>query len=277
MLRVLSLIILFLCTQLQATPRWVWEDNFSRNEKQQLTRWITRTEDGMTALFGSLPYSYRVHFHRMTEGREPVPWAHTDKTNGRSVHFHVNTAFSWKSFNKDWTAPHELSHLMFPYLGKDNAWFSEGIASYLQYQIMYANNTVTWQQATNKFQERFTNANRYKSYDDISIVELSRIMHETGAFVRLYWGGAAYFLNVDRKLHDQKQLRLNDIITQYLNCCVFQRHHSAQAMIKKFDQLSDSTVFTDTYHETVMQNGFPDTKKPLAWLKQHPPAKNKHQ
>lgn len=272
MLRTLALILICISTQAYASPRWVWEDKFSRHEKQQLTDWILRAEHGMITLFGPLPYSYRVHFHRISDGHEPVPWAHTDKRNGRTVHFHVNTSYSWRSFNKDWTAPHELSHLMFPYLGRENMWFSEGIASYLQYQIMYANDTVTWKQATNKLQERFSRAGQFKSYDDMSIIKLTRIVFETGAFVRLYWGGAAYFLNVDRKLHDQKQLRLNDVITKYINCCVFQRRHSAQAMMEKFDALSDSTIFTDTHTETVMQNGFPSTDDALNWLRRHPPT-----
>ena len=273
MLRTLLLLAVVLTHPTQAAPQWVWEDDFSHHEKQQLTRLITRTEQGMTTLFGSLPYSYRVHFHRMTDGRDPMPWAHTDKTNGRAVHFHVNTAYSWSVFDKDWTAPHELSHLMFPYLGKNSMWFSEGIASYLQYQIMHANNTITWKQATNKLQERFSAAAKYKSVDNISIVDLSKIVFETGTFVRLYWGGAAYFLNVDKRLHEQKQLRLNDIIEKYLNCCVFQRHRSAQAMIEKFDQLSKSTIFTDIHKETVMKIGFPPTKNALAWLRQNPPAR----
>ena len=272
MLRLLPLILFLSSVNSYADPRWVWEDKFSRLEKQQLTDWITHTEQGIIKLFGSLPYSYRVHFHRMAQGREPVPWAHTDKHNGRAVHFHVNTAYSWDAFNKDWTAPHELSHLMFPYLGRENMWFSEGIASYLQYQIMFANNIVTWKKATNKLQERFGAAAKNKHYDDMSIVQLTKIVFETGAFVRLYWGGAAYFLNVDKKLHNQKQLRLNDVIKKYLECCVFQRHHSAQAMMEKFNALSDSTIFTDTYSETVMQDGFPPTKNALNWLRSHPPA-----
>ena len=272
MFRLLVLILFLSSTNSDADPRWVWEDNFSRHEKQQLIDWINHAEQGIKVLFGSLPYSYRVHFHRTTQEREPVPWANTDKRNGRAVHFHVNTAFSQDAFNKDWTAPHELSHLMFPYLGRKNMWFSEGIASYLQYQIMFANNTVTWKQATNKLQERFGAATKHKHYDDMSIVQLTKIVFETGAFVRLYWGGAAYFLNIDKKLHDQKQLRLNDVIRQYLDCCVFQRRHSAQAMMEKFDALSDSTIFTDTYLETVMQNGFPATHEALNWLRQHPPT-----
>lgn len=272
MLRILSSLIIIFPMLVHGMPHWVWEDKFTGNEKEKLTVWITRAEKGLTTLYGSLPFSYRVYFHKKNDGRGPVPWARTDKSNGRTVHFHVNTAYSWKKFDKDWTAPHELSHLLFPYLGKDSAWFAEGIASYLQYQIMYANGTITWEQGTNKLQERFITSSSYKSYDDISIVNLSKVVFETGAFVRLYWGGAAYFLNVDEKLYEQKQLRLNDVIRDYLKCCVFQKHQNAHEMIELFDQISESKVFTETYKNTVLQNGFPETKVALAWLKKNPPT-----
>ena len=271
MLRTFFTILLVLSTPALASPYWNWNDDFSRDEKLHLTQWITQAELGIKRLFGSLPYSYRVHFHRMNDGRGPVPWAHTDKRNGRTVHFHVNTAYSWKTFGKDWTAPHELSHLMFPYLGQKGMWFAEGIASYLQYQIMYANHTITWEQGVNKLKERFQAAENYKSYDDMSIVNLSKIIYSTGAFVRLYWGGAAYFLNVDKRLYDEKGIRLNDVLTDYINCCVFQSHRNAMHMMQTFDRLSKSSIFTELYEHTVMRQGFPETTTALAWLQLHPP------
>jgi hypothetical protein len=146
MLRILLLLFAFAASlSTEAKPHWCYEDRFSGSEKENLQEWIQHAEEGLTALVGPLPYTYRVHFHRMNRGKGPTPWANTDKRRGRAVHFHVNTAYSWRTFQKDWTASHELSHLMFPYLGTRGKWFAEGLASYLQYQIMYANNTITWQ------------------------------------------------------------------------------------------------------------------------------------
>lgn len=270
--RIILLSIIFLANQLAAAPNWEWEDNFSLSEQNGLINWIVHAENGITSLFGPLPYRYHVYFHRMHKGQGPCPWARTSKSSGRAVHFHVNTSHSWNEFKKDWTAPHELSHLMFPYLGENSMWFAEGIASYLQYQIMYANKTITWTQGTSKLQERFNRARMYKEYDNMSIVQLSKIVRETGAYVRLYWGGAAYFLNVDKKLYEEKNLRLNDVIREYLRCCNHQKNANADSMMLKFNRLAETEIFTDVYKETVSAQGFPDTQIALAWLKKNPPA-----
>ena len=254
-----------------SSPQWRFEDRFSNREKQELQEWVLHSQQGMNALFGELPYSYRVHFHRSKRGRGPTPWAHTDKRRGRAVHFHVNTAYAWDLFKKDWTASHELSHLMFPYLGREGSWFAEGLASYLQYQIMYASNTLSWKQVSNKLEERFRAARKTLDYENISIVNLSNIATHRGPFVRLYWGGAAYFMNVDMALHKKKGQGLNAVIKQYLACCLYNNYQSAEEMIKVFDLISGTNIFSLTLRQTVAQKGFPETATALAWLKEHPP------
>ena len=254
-----------------AAPSWHWEDRFSNAEQQGLINWVTHAEDGMRNLYGPLPFNYRAYFHRSNSGSGPSPWAHTDKSYGKAVHFHVNTANSWNKFMRDWTAPHELSHLMFPYLGENSIWFAEGLASYLQYQIMYANNTISWKKGTDKLEERFNRARKYRNYDQISIVELSKIVRQTGAYVRLYWGGAAYFMNADYRLAKEKNMRLSTVIRKYLDCCIQQRYMNSKSMIKTFDKLSNSTIFSEVYEETVKKDGFPKTQKALIWLKKNPP------
>lgn len=273
MLRTLFLLVIFTVSlNIEASPHWRWEDRFSGTEKAHLQDWILHAEKGLTTLVGPLPYVYRVHFHRMTRGREPTPWAHTDKHRGRAVHFHVNTAYAWNTFKTDWTASHELSHLLFPYLGAGGMWFAEGLASYLQYQIMYANQTLTWKQAGNKLEERFRAGRGDRNFENMSIVNLSNMGSKRGAFVRLYWGGAAYFMNVDMALSEQKNIRLNDVITAYLQCCVYQDLNSPAAMIALFDRISKSDIFTRIHAQTVTQNGFPQTSEALDWLLENPPV-----
>jgi hypothetical protein len=265
------LVIIFFTNQVQAVPDWHWQDKFSQKESAGLKSWVMHAESGITALFGPLPYEYRVYFHRMADPDDPVPWARTDKHNGRTVHFHVDTSHSWESFKDDWTAPHELSHLMFPYLGDGGRWFSEGIASYLQYQIMYANNTINWPEGIARLKDRFQDA-RSRGLDGMSIVDLSRVVGQLGAYVRLYWGGAAYFMQVDKRLYEEKGLRLTEVIRKYIHCCYDERNAGVKTMIKTFDRISESEIFSETYFATVMQPDFPETSAALAWLSLHPPA-----
>jgi len=252
-------------------PDWRWESDFSQSESAGLKSWVMHAERGLTALFGTLPYQYRVYFHRSIDPEDPVPWAQTWKEYGRVVHFHVDTAHSWETFRNDWTAPHELSHLMFPYMGDSGRWFSEGIASYLQYQVMYANSTIDWSEGIARYKDRFRQA-RSQGLEDMSIVDLSRIAGKLGAYVRLYWGGAAYFMQVDKRLYEQRGMRLTEVIKKYIHCCYQGRGASVTAMIKTFDRISNSEIFTETYFSTVAKSDFPETREALVWLSNHPPT-----
>ena len=44
----------------------------------------------------------------------------------------VNPESSMQEITNDWTAFHELSHLLIPYRGHGDLWFSEGLATYYQ-------------------------------------------------------------------------------------------------------------------------------------------------
>ena len=252
-------------------PIWKWEDRFTTQQQNSLINWIKHSEKGLISLFGPLPYNYNVYFHYAESCQTPIPRAHTDKSTGREVHFRVDMGHSLESFNKDWTASHELAHLMFPYLGENDRWFSEGLASYLQYQIMYANKAMSWAQVINKLQEHFKKTKEAKHYDNVSIVNISKDARSVDNYLRLYWGGAAYFLIADKKLLEEKGMRLNDVIREYLKCCTQEKNASAISMIQTFDRISLTNVFTEVYKETVFQTGFPNTHEALIWLTDHSP------
>ena len=237
-----------------------------------LVQWVEHAHAGLAGLIGELPYVYDIYFHRRDRSSEPVPWANTTKRwNRRGVNFHVDPSFSRREFERDWTAYHELAHLMFPYLGRSGMWFAEGIASYLQYQAMYAAGELTWPQAIDRYRNRFVRATRSRHLDEVSIVELNTMMRRTRSYVRLYWGGAAFFLEADRRLHENQGIRLIDVIRRYLDCCFGSRDDSAMDMIRRFDRLAGSRIFSEVYADTVDRRGFPGTEAGLAWLRGHPP------
>jgi len=264
--------LLLLSAALCAEIDWRYEDRFTVAQRDKLEVWVRHADAGIRRLLGDPPRDYRVHFYRRWLASEPVPWAETDKGGGISVDFHVDPNYSLNEFKADWTASHELVHLLFPYLGEDDRWFAEGIASYFQYQVMYANGTLGWGQVIDRYKERFARAGRSSNGNELSIVELSRQIEEYRAFVRLYWGGAAYFLRVDQRLAAEKGLRLTEVVSNYTACCYRPWGEDAASMMRQFDRLSRSKIFTQTYAATVLGKGFPETKAALAWLAEHPPT-----
>ena len=257
-------------TSMAARPSWHWQDNFSSREKAELKHWVLQASDGLAALLGPLPFDYHVFFHRSRKTGEPVPWANTMKRETRDVHFHVDMNYSMSEFKQDWTAPHEITHLVFPYLGDSGRWFAEGIASYFQYQVMYANNIISWEEAIRRYADRFRKA-RAQGPTGLSIVELSEVVSNTGSYVRMYWGGAAYFMHVDQQLYEQHDLRLHDVISLFMRCCYGNGVSSVEQVITVLNRLSNSTVFTGGLQRTVNQKAFPETQALLTWLARHPP------
>lgn len=270
-MRSLCAVALLLFTSLtHAAPRWYWHDQFTDSERAGLTAWIDDSRRGIAALLGEPLDDIKVHFLRRPRAAEPVPWAETYKGNGRSAYFYVDTRYSWKEFRDDWTAPHELSHLLFPYLGESSRWFAEGIASYLQYQVMYASGALDWKQAMARYERNDGAARAIPGFAGLSIVEQSRRV-PSADYSRLYWGGAAYFLHSDRRLFLERGLRLTDVIRQYAACCYSSWGIDDAGLIAEFDRLSGSQVFSETYALTVARPGFPATAVAMAWLRRNPP------
>ena len=48
-----------------------------------------------------------------------------------------------RDYVEDWTAPHELSHLLLPYVSSSDAWLSEGMATYYQNVVRARSGAIT--------------------------------------------------------------------------------------------------------------------------------------
>lgn len=260
----------------ESALRWHWEDAFTAAEQTLIEDWLQRVQQGVIRLVGPVPYQAHVHLHRRPSDRSPVPWAKTRKYGVPAVHFYVDPSHGAQALAADWTAAHELVHLLFPYLGEDSRWFAEGVASYLQYQVMYLNGKRSWTATVDKLGERFARGRGSRRGRGLSIPEHSRVLSRTRGHVRLYWGGAAYFLLADQALAEQtadraQPLRLNDLIGRYVDCCWKLWGADAMAMIRAFDRLSETAVFRETFEATMMPERFPDTAAAERWLRLNPP------
>lgn len=265
----LTVLLSFSCW---AMPRMVLDDRFSASEQHMLRTWVEHNMAGLESLLGPAPGNITVHLERAGRSREPVPWARTNKRYDRSVHFHVDPRFPLEDFIDDWTGAHELVHLLFPYLGERSRWFAEGIATYLQFPVMYSAGSLAWDEAVDRMQRRLDRARAMRQFDERPITRVGQGGWANGANVRLYWGGASYFLLADRRLHQQTGQRLTGVIRDWLACCSRRWGGDADSMMRAFDRVSGTSVFTDTYAETVARPGFPEVDGALDWLRRTPPA-----
>jgi len=249
-------VLIYCQSAVGAELRYVWEDHFSSAERERLVAWIEETAGAVETLVGAYPMDVRVYFHRLDGSREPVPWANTQRNRSQGVHFHVNPDFPLPAFRADWTAPHELAHLMLPYVGRRYAWFAEGFASYMQYQVMRTMGVLSPAAAERRYRDNLRRAERDYAYPDRPFVDAAPRLRAEGRYPVMYWGGAAYFGQVDAALA-RRGSSLVAVVRGYMACCRRNRADLA-ALIAELDRVSGTTVFSEVLTRFRGTPGFPE-------------------
>jgi hypothetical protein len=251
----LASLLASLAVPARAELSFVWEDRFSEAEKAKLSGWVRETHDAVERLVGEFPMGVRAYMHRRDGAREPVPWANTQRYRGQGVHFHVDPSYDLESFRRDWTAPHELSHLVLPYLGRRHAWFSEGFASYMQYPVMQAMGVLSQAEAARRYRRNLQRAARGYRHPGESFVKAAPKLRADRQYAVMYWGGAAYFLQVDEVLR-QSGASLPAVLRAYVSCCRRDRA-SLPELLAELDRLSPTPVFSVHHRRFSSEPGFP--------------------
>lgn len=249
---------------------WQFAQEITPAQRNELKAWLSEVQTGLNRLLGPFPDQHEIHIKHQASNSSPVPWAHTAKGSTRQIHFTVDTSKSWTAFRKDWTAAHELSHMLFPYVGEDR-WFAEGLASYLQYQVMFASGHIDWDTAAAKIEERFRRVKNSQVPNSWSVLKHNARLSQERDYPRLYWGGAAFFAMVDQRLAQGHDMRLTQVISTYTQCCYSASPTRAMDLLKLFDEISETGVFLNTYREEMLSDQTPNTKRLGEWLRATPP------
>jgi hypothetical protein len=241
----------------QAALRFHWSDNFSDAEKAQLQSWIRDTQSALEKLVGVPPFDIRVDMHRRDRAGEPVPWGNTDREEATpGVTFYVDMSYPPAAFRGDWTAPHELSHLVLPFLGPEGSWFSEGYASYMQYQIMQAMGVMSAAEVTDAYRAHLRRARKQFSHPRMPFAAAAPRLREERRYPAMYWGGAAYFLQADAALREKGSSVL--AVLRAYNACCHREHDSLDSLVAELDRLAKSDVFAAGLKRFRTTPGFPD-------------------
>jgi hypothetical protein len=108
-------------------------DGRPKVDETQIAAWLQRAAVAVTMLYGRFPVpTAQVLVIPGVRGDEPVPLAYVLRGGRPSAHFFINQRRPMEEFNLDWSVIHELSHLLLPYVQSEDAWLSEGTASYYQ-------------------------------------------------------------------------------------------------------------------------------------------------
>lgn len=252
-----ALICLLYSLSAHSALKYRWQDNFSRQQQAKLKTWVDETYASVEQMVGSPPFDITIYMHRTSSRSSPVPWANTRRGWRQGVDFHVDPSFSLRQFREDWKASHELSHLIIPYLGDSYSWFAEGFASFMQYQVMQQTGVINEREAYSRYLSRFSRAERRYSYDHLPFANAASRLRSSGQYPTMYWGGAAYFWQVNNALKDHHQTNLVEVLSAYVDCCR-NRQHRINGLIKELDRISATRLFSRTLHKFKNTPGFPE-------------------
>lgn len=230
---------------------------------EKLTTWIRTNVEAVVPVLGFFPREHvQVVVVPLGPGNEPVPWAHVVRGGGSSVQFYVDETRPLDEFNADWTAAHEFSHLLLPYVSRSDRWLSEGLASYYQNVLRARDGRLSEREAWQKLLDGFGRGQRDTQRE--SLREATAGGWEN--VMRIYWSGAAMMLEADMRLRELSNGRqsLDTALGQLNGCCLTGgKLWTARALLDKLDELSGTTVFSAVYDENVESLTFPDVEESL--------------
>ncbi len=147
------------------------------------------------------PLVPRVHAILRPGGRgkgDPIVFGHTVVAGRPTIELFLRSDATDEDLRRDWVAVHELIHLAMPAVAPEDAWFSEGWATYLTEVLKARAGLQSGQAAWKELAGGF--ASGRKARGGLPLREESARMHRRGTYHRVYWAGAALAFLADEEL-----------------------------------------------------------------------------
>jgi len=234
---------------------------------EAIARWIQATATDVSLAYGRFPNpSPQVVVYPGSTSRNGVGFGRVIRDGGESVELLINPEEDVASFFDDWTATHEFSHMLLPYLGSEGRWISEGFSQYYQNILLTRSGAYD---AERMWQNLYAGFERgRKSNPELSPNEATR-RSVRGSRMKVYWSGAALALMADVELRERSNGKesLDDVLDRLQACCLpSTRTWSGLELFTKLDTLVSEPLFVGLYRRYADTAGFPDTREVYARL-----------
>ena len=115
-----------------------------------------------------------------------MPWGHIERGQPTNVSLVINPSLGYEKLLNDWTLFHEFSHLLLPYHGYGNVWFSEGLATYYQNIIQMRSGLLDEKVMWNKIAAGFERGRKEQRWNQINLTEVSDNLRENRQYMRVH-------------------------------------------------------------------------------------------
>lgn len=166
--------------------------------RAQIERWLKAVGGAVSTVDGRLPADRLQVLIVPSRSAAPIGFGVVGRAGGASVLLFVASDASEEQLKAHWVTPHELSHLFLPFVRRESAWLSEGLATYYQDVLRARAGLVSADEAWRHMAVNLSQA-RQEGTGRMMAAE-SAAMYRTYAFRSVYWAGTAYFLMADVEL-----------------------------------------------------------------------------
>ncbi|MDH3266511.1 MAG: hypothetical protein OEM25_06060, partial [Gammaproteobacteria bacterium] len=125
---------------------------------ESIIAWVRDNANNITLAYGRFPNPLaRVVLLPQTDSsrrrESAVRFGRVVRDGGETVELLIDPGQPIESFYDSWTATHEFSHLMLPYVSRNQRWISEGFAQYYQNILLARSGRYTQQYAWQKLHD----------------------------------------------------------------------------------------------------------------------------
>ena len=235
-----------------------------RMDSASIYEWLRRTANDVSLAYGRFPNpSLQVVVLPIEESRRSasaVPYGRVIRDGGEAIELFVDRDQPMEAFLDDWTATHEFSHLMLPYVAPAHRWVSEGFAQYYQNVLLARSGTYEPLDAWQKLYDGLERGRQ--SRPELSPNDATARGMRNGR-MKIYWSGAAIALMADVTLRERSggTQTLDDVMERLQFCCLpSDRTWSGPELFETLDLLAGTQVFMPLYRRYADTAGFPDTR-----------------
>jgi len=210
--------------------------------RADLLAWIGRASDAVCTYYGRFPVPH-LNLDVRVRGRAGVHGGVTYPYNGGYIDISAGKRTTVVQLNEDWELTHEMIHLAFPDMARNQHWIEEGISVYVEpiarVQAGQPSAERMWHDVVRDMPQGEPEA------DD-------KGLDHTPTWGRTYWGGALFCLVADvrvrQQTHNQKGLQdaLRGILAAGGNIT---QDWEIERALAVGDKATGTTVLLDPYHE----------------------------
>lgn len=226
-----------------------FDDSLNAAERELTQQWLKEVTGALLTVYGKFPQkNFDITIKRSSSRSSPVPWGQVERGKPVNVLLVINPDLGYDELISDWTAFHELSHLLLPYRGYGNIWLSEGLATYYQNIIQARSGLFDETEMWQKIVAGFTRGSNDQRWRHLNLTDVSDNLGETRQFMRVHWSGVLFWLTADVALRKQGKYSLDSALKRLQYCCA-KRSMSAEAIVRELDELTNENIFVPLFNK----------------------------